>query len=137
MNSNNRQNRAIARNLIALGFVALVTTIALAVAARARADSRPVGALPPGPVSTSITAPKQLVAIAMPRASTRSGLVWRLARHYDSHIVRQISEANVGPNVIVVFSVVGRGDTSLVFALTRGDKSANAIKAVTHKVRSR
>jgi hypothetical protein len=38
--------------------------------------------------------------------------------------------------VVVVFKVVGRGDTALVFALTRGDTSAKAVKAATHKVHS-
>jgi hypothetical protein len=123
--------------MIGLVVVAFVTGIALATAAAVQADSTPVGPLPRGPISAIATAPNQLVAVAMPRATTRSGLVWRLARRYDSQVVRQISEADVGPNVVVVFRVVGRGDTSLVFALTRGDTSAKAVKAVTHKIRSR
>jgi len=123
--------------MMAAGLAAFLTGVVLAITSTARADSTPVGPLPPGPISTITTAPKQLVAVAMPRATTRSGLVWRLARRYDSHIVRQVSEADVGSSVVVVFSVVGRGDTSLVFALTRGDTSAKAVKAVTHKIHSR
>ena len=137
MTSNTRRDRAIARSMMAVGLAAFLTGIVLAIAAAAQADSRPVGPLPQGPVSTITTAPKQLVAVAMPRAATRSGLVWRLARRYDSHILREASEADVGSNVVVVYSVVGRGDTSLVFALTHGDTSAKAVKAVTHKIRSR
>jgi hypothetical protein len=115
----------------------LVAGAALAVAAAALADSTPVGALPPGPVSTITTRPNQLVAVALPHAPKSSGLAWRLARRYDSRVVRQISEAEVGATVVVVFKVVGRGKTSLVFALTRGDTSPKAVKAATHKIVSR
>jgi len=62
-----------------------------------------------------------------------SGLVWRLARRYDSAVVRQISEADVDANLVVVFRVLRRGKTSLVFALTHGDTSSKALKAATHR----
>jgi hypothetical protein len=123
--------------MMAVGLAALLTGVVLAVAAAAHADSIPVGPLPRGPISTITTAPRQLIAVAMPRATTRSGLVWRLARRYDSHVVRQVSEAEIGPSVVVVFRVVGRGDTTLIYALTRGDTSAKAVKAVTHTIHSR
>lgn len=110
--------------------------LALLSGAAARADSTPVGPLPSGPVATTTTAPGQLVAVALPRAGRQSGLVWRMARRYDANVVRQVSEADVGANVVLVFKVIGRGSTSLVFALTRGDTSAKAVKAVTHKIRS-
>jgi hypothetical protein len=48
----------------------------------------------------------------------------------------QISEADVRGSVVLVVKVVGRGDTSLVFALTHGDASAKAVKAATHKIHS-
>jgi hypothetical protein len=38
---------------------------------------------------------------------------------------------------VLVFKVVGRGKTSWVFALTRGDASSKAVKAATHTVLSR
>lgn len=118
--------------------IALVlSAVMLAVAATGRAASTPVGALPAGPVSTITTAPSQLVAIALPHASKQSGLVWRIARRYDSTVVRQVSEADVGANVVLVFKVVSRGKTSLVFALTRGDASSKAVKAATHQILSR
>lgn len=125
------------RRLTGLGFAMLATAFALVAAAAGRADSTPVGALPAGPVATSTTAPRQLVAVALPRASNQSGLVWRIARRYDSSIVRQASEADVGANVVIVFKVIGRGRTSLVFALTRGDTSPKAVKSATHKILSR
>ena len=125
------------RSLITLALAALVAAVALHVVGTARADATPVGPLPPGPVSTITTAPNQLVAVALPRASKRSGLVWRLARRYDASVVREVSEADVDANVVVVFKIVGRGTTSLVFALTRGDTSPTAVKASTHTVLAR
>jgi hypothetical protein len=122
MTSTTSRDRAIAQSVIAIGLASFVTGLALAIIAAAQAGSTPE--------------PNQLVAVALPHAPRQSGLVWRLARHYDSHIVRQISEANVGANILVVFKVVGRGNTSLVFALTRGDASPRAVKSATHKTRS-
>jgi hypothetical protein len=116
--------------LVLLGLVSLVAV------GPAGADSTPVGRLPKGPVATTLTKPGQLVAVALPHASKASGLSWRVARRYDSRIVRQVSEADVGTNVVLVFKVVGRGRTSLVFALTKGDTSAVAVKASTHVIRS-
>jgi hypothetical protein len=43
----------------------------------------------------------------------------------------------VDANVVLVFKVIGRGKTALVFALTRGDTSSKAVKAATHTVLSR
>jgi hypothetical protein len=129
--------RATRRNPIALGLATLVVGAALALATAARGDSTPVGPLPPGPVSTITTSPYQLVAVALPHSSKTSGLVWRLARRYDSSVVRQVSEADVGTNVVLVFKVLSRGKTSLVFALTRGDTSSKALKSATHKILSR
>jgi len=125
-----------AGTLLALA-AGLITVVVLAVAVAARADSTPVGHLPAGAVSTITTAPNQLVAVALPHASKKSGLSWRLARRYDSNVVRQISEADVRTSVVLVFKVVGRGKTSLVFGLTRGDTSPKAVKSATHKIVSR
>jgi hypothetical protein len=125
------------RRSIALGLAIVLTAVALVVTASADAGSTPVGPLPRGPVSSVMTSPNQLVAVALPHAGTRTGLVWRIARRYDAKVVRQISEADVGASVVLVFKVVGRGDTSLVFALTRGDTSAKAVKALTHRIHSR
>jgi hypothetical protein len=119
---------ALAASLIAVALVAAVT---------ARADSTPVGHLPAGAVSTITTAPNQLIAVALPHAAKKSGLSWRLARRYDSTVVRQISEADVDASVVLVFKVVGRGKTWLVFGLTRGDTSPKAVRSATHKIVSR
>jgi hypothetical protein len=119
------------RSPLALGLATLAVGVALT--GTARGDSTPVGPLPPGSVSTITTSPNQLVAIALPHASKTSGLVWRLARRYDSSVVRQISEADVDANVVIVFKVLSRGKTSLVFALTRVDTSTKAVKSATHR----
>jgi hypothetical protein len=114
-----------------------IAGVALAVAVAARADSTPIKRLPAGPVSTITTAPNQLVAVALPHASKKSGLSWRIARRYDASVVRQVSEADVGTSVVLVFKVVGRGKTSLVFGLTRGDTASKAVKSATHRIVSR
>jgi hypothetical protein len=137
MTSVTAQTKRFRTSLITLGFAALVGAAALQTVAAARADSTPVGPLPPGPVSRITTGPNQLVALALPRASKKSGLTWRLARRYDSSVVRQIAEADVDANVVLVFKVVGRGKTSLVFALTRGDTSSRAVKAATQTILAR
>jgi hypothetical protein len=125
-----------AATLLALA-AGLIAVVALAVAVTAGADSTPVGHLPAGAVSTITTAPNQLVAVALPHATKKSGLSWRLARRYDSNVVRQISEADVDASVVLVFKVVGRGKTSLIFGLTRGDTSPKAVKSATRNIISR
>jgi hypothetical protein len=106
------------------------------VAAAAHASATPVGPLPKGPVAAIVTTHGQSIAIALPRPARRSGLVWRIARRYDSRVVQQVSEANVGPNIVVVYKVIGRGQTSIVYAQTRGDASRTALAAITHRVRA-
>jgi hypothetical protein len=115
----------------------LVALVAVTLAATAAfASPNPVGPLPDGPVSTISTKHGQLIAVALPSAPPRSGLVWRVARRYDPAVVREISEANIGRNVIVVFKVVGAGRTAIVFAQTRGDASPKALASITHNVRA-
>jgi hypothetical protein len=46
--------------------------------------------------------------------------VWRLSRRVDPAILRQVSEAEVGPSVGLKFRATGIGTASV--ALTRGDK---------------
>jgi hypothetical protein len=117
---------------------ALATLAALvATAVGARASTTPVGPLPPGPVASTTTHPGQLVAVALPHLRRSAGYSWRIARRFDAKVVRQVSEADVGTNVVLLFKVVGRGDTSLVFALTRGDTSGKAVMAYTHRVHAR
>ena len=120
----------------ALAIAVVVGTLVLMLvsAGIGRADSTPVGPLPAGSVVTTTTKPGLLVAVALPRSSRSSGLVWRIARPFNSAIVRQVSEADVGSSVVLVFKVIRRGRTALVFALTRGDASPKAVKSATYKI---
>jgi len=97
----------------------------------AGASAPPVGPLPPGRTARIQTAAGELVAVALPRSN--GGRVWRIARPFDSSIVTEDSEANVGNNVVVVFRARGKGGTRLVFALTRGER-AHAYQARTFVV---
>jgi hypothetical protein len=109
----------------ALGFCAL----------QAFADSTPVGPLPPGPVATVVTPRGSLVAVALPRAASSTGLVWRLARPLDPAVLREVSEADVGSAVVIVYRAVGKGRARIVYAQTRGDTSSKAVHARTTAVR--
>ena len=121
---------------LVFGVTILAIVLALSAARGARANATPVGLLPAGPTSTTTTKPGQLVAVALPHTRPRSALVWRIARRYDSRVVREVSEANVGATVVLVFKVVGRGDTALRFALTRGDASPKAVESATQRIHS-
>jgi hypothetical protein len=111
-----------------------VGALSALVATPAFADSTPIGALPTGPVTTVTTHRGLLVAVALPHPADK-GLVWRLARRVDPKVVREVSEADVGKNVVIVFAVTGKGRASIVYALTRGDSSPKAEGAITHTVR--
>jgi hypothetical protein len=113
-----------------------VAVLALGGAGTAAADSAPVGPLPKPAVATVTTAKGSLVAVSLPAQPARTGLVWRVARRLDARLVRQVGEADVGPSVVLVFRVVGRGRTSLRFALTRGDASPKAVRAVRYDLRA-
>ena len=92
---------------------------AAALAAPALAAAPPVGPLPKGPTTTIRTQKGELVSFALPVRS--NGRVWRVARKFDTRVVRQASEADVGNSVVLVFKAVGKGTTSVAFGLTRGE----------------
>jgi hypothetical protein len=119
---------------IVLALAALVSSV-VPFAAVASADSTPIGKIPAGPVSTVVTPKSGFVAVALPHQ--KSGLVWRLARNVDQRVLRQVSEADVGTNVVIVYKAVGAGNVSVVYALTRGDASSKAVRSSTYKVRVR
>jgi hypothetical protein len=123
------------RSLLRLLCPALAVCVLGAGALQASADSTPVGPLPPGPVSTLATQRGSLVAIALTRPVPSKGLVWRLARPLDPAILREVSEADVGSTVVIVYRAVGKGRARIVYAQTRGDSSAKALRAVTTAVR--
>ena len=103
-------------------------------AAATTADSTPVGPLPPGPVTSVKLKRGGFVAVAMPQQKPSGGLGWRLARRIDSRALRQVSEADAGPAVVVMFEAVGPGRASVDFALTRGESSGRAVRAVRYRV---
>jgi hypothetical protein len=118
--------KTLRRGFAAAALTALVATPAFA-------DSTPVGALPIGPVATITTHRGLFVALALPHPADKA-LVWRLARQVDPKVAREVSEADVGRNVVVVYRVTGRGSVSIIYALTRGDGSSQALGTITHKV---
>ena len=101
--------------------VAVTGLVAAVLAGAAVADSPPVGPLPPGPTSTIQTKKGELVAFALPVRS--NGRVWRVARKFDSGVVRQVSEGDLGDSVVLVYKAVGKGSTTVSFGLTRGETS--------------
>jgi len=115
------------------------TTLAVAAAVAASATAAcasapPVGPLPAGPTSTIATTAGELVAVALPHRS--GGRSWRIARAFNSSVVREVSEADVGANVVIVFKATGAGTATLRFALTRGE-TAKALESRTFVVRVR
>jgi hypothetical protein len=105
--------------LIAVAAVLMVTLATMAVAGTA--SSPPVGPLPSGPTSTIRTQVGQLVAFALPHRP--NGRVWRIARTIDSKVLVEVSEADLGANVVLVFRATGKGTANVSFGLTRGERA--------------
>ena len=121
------------RFLTTLALLAACSTMVLV--GSAHADSTPVGPLPAGPVQTITVKKGQLAALALPRPSRSSGLVWRVARPYDAEVVRQTEEADVGDSsIVVVLKATGTGRTTVYLAQTRGDTGTRALKALRFKI---
>jgi len=112
--------------------IALPVAIAgLVLAAPAVADAPPIGPLPAGPTSHITTKRGELFAVALPAQS--AGRVWRLKGSINAKVVNEVSEANVGKLVVVVFRATGKGRTSLSYASTRGE-TAKAFAAKRFKI---
>ena len=107
-------------------FALAVAGCAFILAAPATASAPPVGPLPAGPVQHITTQRGELVAIALPHPA--NGRVWRLARTVDPKILREVSEADVGSNVVVVFRSYRPGRVTVAYALTKGE-TAHAFAA--------
>ncbi len=120
------------RKLVPLVIVAVATAAVLA--GVGLADSTPVGPLPKGPTSAIQTQKGQLVAVALPHRA--NGRVWRVARQYNARVVQQVSEADIGKNVVLVFRAAGTGTTTIAFGLTRGE-TAKAYESRRFTVRVR
>ena len=83
-------------------------------------------------MTTIETARGSLVAVALPRQNPATGLVWRVARRVDARVLKQVSEANVGASVVVVFRAIGKGNATIRFGLTRGESSGKAQSTQRH-----
>jgi hypothetical protein len=123
------------RNRFSFAIVAAAAAAAAVFAANGLADAPPVGPLPAGPTSAIQTQKGELVAVALPRRS--GGRIWRIARKFDTRVVRQESEGEVaGGTVVVVFKAFARGTTTVSFGLTRGE-TAKAFESRRYTVRVR
>jgi len=113
--------------------IALLAAVAaaLALVVSVHATAPPVGPLPKGPVTSISTAKGSLVSIALP---SRAGKSWRLARAVNSKVLVEVTEANVGSNVVVIYRATGRGSVKVRYALTRGE-TAKAYASSTFNVR--
>jgi hypothetical protein len=117
-----------------LALSAALAAVVSATAVAARAAAPPVGPLPPGPTATVATSAGELVAVALPQRS--GGRVWRIARSLNASVLHEVSEANVGATVVVVFKTTHRGDATISFGLTRGE-TRTALESRTYKVHVR
>ena len=114
------------------GIAALLA--ALVLAAGALATATPVGPLPKGPTTTISAARGTLVSVALPHRS--GGKVWRQANTVDQTVLKQVSEADVGASVAIVFKAVGSGRTKIAYGLTKGEtKKAFASQTFSVTVR--
>jgi hypothetical protein len=117
--------------------VAVAVTVAVFAAAlvgTAAASAPPVGPLPAGPTSTIVTTKGQLVSIALPHRS--GGKVWRIAQNANPKVLKQVTEGDVGPTVVLVFKATGSGTTTIKLGLTLGEKT-KAYESRTYVVRVR
>jgi hypothetical protein len=101
----------------------------------ALADSTPIGRLPAGPTAAIEVEDGELVALALPQRS--AGRVWRIARPFDGNVLREVSEANVGSSIVLVFRAGSAGRTTISLALTKGDTSATALESRRFRVHVR
>ena len=104
------------RSVICAGCVAA----AVCAGGAARATAPPIGPLPPGPTTTIVTHPQELLAIALPRG--QSGLVWRAAPPYDPRVVRPYAEQDITKELTILVYLARRpGTATLRFGLTNDD----------------
>jgi hypothetical protein len=112
--------RTLPRTRLRLAAVAASAVLAAIIASTALATAPPVGELPTGPTSMIHTQPGQLVALALPHRA--GGKVWRVAGAFDGSKLRQVSEADVGSSVVLVFKALKVGNATVDFGLTKGER---------------
>jgi hypothetical protein len=109
-----------------------VTSLALAFAFSAsasRATAPPVGPLPASQVLQQNVPSGTLFALALP--ATKRGTVWRVARSFDGHVAAELEERTLKSSTVIVLRALAPGKTSIVYALTKGDASPRALRAIT------
>ena len=116
--------------------IATLATVLAPLASAAPASAPPVGPLPSGPVTTVSAQNGTLIAVALPGEKASSGLVWRLARKVNASVLRQVSERNIGRDVVVVYRAVGVGSVTVAYGLTKGE-TRKAFQSVRYSVRIR
>ena len=123
------------RNAI-LGSVVVAACVGSgALAGASRATAPPIGPLPAGPTAAIQTHTGELVAFALPHRP--NGRAWRIATSVNTKVLRQVSEADVGNQVVLVFKATGPGKATVVFGLTRGERpKAYESRRFTVSVRS-
>src|SRR6476660_4557316 len=115
-----------------LGLASVAAAVAAVVVAVAVASSTPVGPLPQGPTTPVATTIGRAFTVSLPKAKV-DGRVWRIARPFDSQVVRELREGETSKAVTVTFRAMSGGTTKVVFARTRGE-TAHAFAARTYKV---
>lgn len=113
--------------------LAAVTIAAALVAATARASAPPVGPLPKAALVQQTVRHGALAAVALPAAGR--GMTWRIARAFDARVASEVEERTLRSSIVVVFRTHARGRTRIVFALTRGERSPRALKAIALDLR--
>ena len=121
-----KRSRAHRRVLVAFLLVGAVLSSAVA----ALASATPVGPLPNGPVRSVVARANTTFVVNLPK---HAGLDWRIARSYRGSVVRQLDEGETASRVWLRFKAVAPGTTSLVFALTRGERG-HAFAARTYGI---
>jgi hypothetical protein len=106
---------------LAAACIVLLSATAAFLAGVGLATAPPVGQLPAGPSSAIVTARGELVAIALPHRA--GGRVWRIAKAPNAAVLREVSEADVGDQVVLVFKARAKGTTSIALGLTRGERT--------------
>ena len=116
---------------------AAVVVAAGAVAATALSSAPPVGPLPKGPVQTVKRPRGTTFTITLPKPSV-AGRSRRVARSYDSGVVREVGEGTKKSGTgWATYRAVASGETSVVYALTRGERpvayASRTIRVVVSK----
>lgn len=110
-------------------FFTVAAIVTALVAGTARASAPPVGPLPKAAVVHQTVRHGTLVALALPAA--KAGLTWRVARAFDARVTTEVEERTLRSSIVVVFRARAAGRTRVTFALTAGEQSPRALKAVT------